>query len=97
VLPRAEFDNLLTAVFHAGPTPPLRGGNRRAPHLAAEGLVVAGYDLLLVGKLRALEGEANFEPSAEAVEEAWDGAIRRDARRWGAGGRDRFQASKPLI
>jgi hypothetical protein len=41
--------------------------------------------VLLVGKQRALEGEANFEPTAEAVEEAWDGAIRRYARRWGIG------------
>jgi hypothetical protein len=53
--------------------------------LAAEGLVAEGYDVLLIGKRRALEGEANFEPSAEAVEAAWDGAIRRYARRWGIG------------
>jgi hypothetical protein len=44
--------------------------------LAAEGLIAEGYEVLLIGKQRALEGEANFEPTAKAVEEAWDGAIR---------------------
>jgi hypothetical protein len=70
MLPRAEIDNLLTAVFEA-------------VDLASEGLIAEGSEALLIGKARALEGEANFEPTAEAVEEAWDGAIRRYARRWG--------------
>jgi hypothetical protein len=72
ILPRAEIDNLLTAVFEA-------------VDLAAEGLITEGYEVLLIGKAKALEGEANFEPTAEAVEEAWDGAIRRYARRCGVG------------
>jgi len=69
----------VAAVSEAGPA-------SRAPHLAAEGLVAEGYEVLLIGKQRALEGEANFEPAAEAIEEAWDGTIRRYARRWVLGG-----------
>jgi hypothetical protein len=72
MLPRAEIENLLTAVFEA-------------VDLAAEGHVADRFEVLLLGKAKALEGEANFEPSAEAVEAAWDGAIRRYARRWGIG------------
>jgi hypothetical protein len=34
--------------------------------------------------LAGAEGQS-FVPTAEAVEEAWDGAIRRYARRWGVG------------
>ena len=40
-----------------------------------------GYEVLLIGKGKALEGEANFEAAAEAVEPAWDSAIRRYGRR----------------
>jgi hypothetical protein len=72
MLPRAEIDNLLTAVFEA-------------VDLAAEGRVADGFEVLLLGNAKALEGEQNFEPTAEAVEEAWDGASRRYARRWGVG------------
>ena len=67
MLPRAEIENLLTAVFEA-------------VDLAAEGHVADGYQVLLLGRQKALEGEANFEPTAEAVEAAWDGAIRGCAR-----------------
>src|SRR5262249_53868785 len=45
VLPRVEVDNLITAVFEA-------------VDLAAEGLVADGYQVLLLGKQRALEAEA---------------------------------------
>ena len=57
VLPRVEVDNLLTAVFEA-------------VDLAAEGHVAGGYQVLLLGNQRALEGEGNFEPWAEG----WKGA-----------------------
>ena len=56
--------NLLTAVFEA-------------VDLAVEGHAADGYQVLLLGRQKALEGEANFEPWADAVEAAWDGAIRR--------------------
>jgi hypothetical protein len=72
MLPRAEIENLLTAVFES-------------VDLAAEELIAEGYEVLLIGKRRTPEGEANFEPAVEAVEEAWDGAIRRYGRRWGIG------------
>jgi hypothetical protein len=49
--------------------------------LTDEGLIARGYEVLPIGNRRVLEGAANFEPAAEA----WDGAIRRDARRWGSG------------
>ena len=42
---------------------------------------------VLVGKGKALEGRANFEPTTEAVEAAWDDAIRRFARLYGVGPR----------
>jgi hypothetical protein len=54
-LPRAEVDNLLTAVFEA-------------VDLAAEARAAEGFEVLLLGKAKALEGEANFEPTAEAIE-----------------------------
>ena len=72
MLPRAEFENLLTAVFEA-------------VDLAAEGRPADGYEMLLLGKAKALEGAANFEPMAGAVEAAWDSAIRCYAQRWGIG------------
>ena len=72
MLPRTEIENPLTAIF-------------QAVDLAAEGDRADGYQVLLLGKAKALEGEANFEPSAEAVGAAWDGAIRRYARRWDIG------------
>jgi len=72
MLPRAEIENLLTAVFEA-------------VDLAAEDRITEGFEVLLLGKAKALEGEANFEPFAEAVGAAWDGAIRRYARRYGVG------------
>src|SRR5215471_16496542 len=68
MLTRADIENLLTAVFEA-------------TDLAAEGRIADGYEALLLGRSKALEGEANFEPSAEAVEAAWDSAIRRPVRR----------------
>jgi hypothetical protein len=34
--------------------------------LAAEGCVADGYQVLLIGKLRALEGEQNFEPCGDS-------------------------------
>ena len=55
MLPRVEVDNLVIAVFEA-------------VGLAAEGHVADGYQVLLLGKQRALEGEANFEPWAEELE-----------------------------
>jgi hypothetical protein len=72
MLPHAEIENLLPAVFEA-------------VGLAAEGRIADGYQVLLSGRQRALEGDANFGPSAKAVEAAWDGAIRRYARHWGGG------------
>jgi hypothetical protein len=72
MLPRVEIENLLTAVFEA-------------VDLAAEGRIADGYEVLLLRRQKALEDEANFAPSADAVEAAWDGAIRRYARRWGVG------------
>jgi predicted TIM-barrel fold metal-dependent hydrolase len=63
MLPRAEIDNLLTAVFEA-------------VDLAAEGLIAEGYEVLLIGKRGGLEGEAHFEPTAEAVEEVSGGRDR---------------------
>ena len=68
MLPRAYVDNLITAVFEA-------------VDLAAGGRATEGFEVLLLGEAKALEGEATFEPSAEAVEAAWDSAIRRYARR----------------
>jgi hypothetical protein len=70
MLPRIAVDNLISAVFEAC-------------DLAAEAHVAEGYEVLLLGKGKALEGEANFEPTAESVEAAWDDAIRRYARRYG--------------
>jgi hypothetical protein len=65
------------------------GGHWRARRTSSRqrgsSLVAEGYEVLFIGKQRALEGEANVEPTADAVEEAWDGAIRRYARRRGIG------------
>ena len=55
MLPRAEVDNLISAVFEV-------------VDLAAEGHIADGYQVLLAAKQRALEGEANFEPWAEELE-----------------------------
>ena len=44
MLPRVKVDNLITAVFEA-------------VALAADGLVAYGYQVLLIGEQRALEGE----------------------------------------
>jgi hypothetical protein len=72
MLPRVEVDNLITAVFEA-------------VDLAAEGHIADGYQVLLLGKQRALEGEANFEPCAEELDRRWDAAIERYADRYGVG------------
>ena len=72
MLPRAEIENLLTAVFEA-------------VDLAAEGHLADGYPVLLLGKQKALEGEANFEPWAEELEGRWDAAIERYADRYRVG------------
>jgi hypothetical protein len=52
--------------------------------------------MLPLGKHGSLESEANLEPSAEAVEDAWDGAIGRYARRWGIGYAWTFEVSGSL-
>jgi hypothetical protein len=55
MLPRAEVENLLTAVFEP-------------VELAAEGRITEGFVVLLLGKAKALEGEANFErPDVHAL------------------------------
>src|SRR5262245_21748855 len=51
-IPTAAFDSLLMAV-------------EEATTLALEGNPAAGYEVLLVGRARTLEGERNFEPWAE--------------------------------
>ena len=61
------------------------GPRRAAGCLAAEGHVPDGYQVLLLGRQRALEGEANFAPSAEELEGRWDAAIERYADRYGVG------------
>jgi hypothetical protein len=68
MLPRAQIEKLLTAVFEAVDLP-------------AEGLVADGYELLLIGKLGALAGDQNFEPWAEEPEGRWDAALQRCAAR----------------
>jgi len=70
--PRVEVDDLITAVFEA-------------VDLAAEGRVADGYQVLLLAKQKALEGEANFEPRAEELEGRWDAAIERYAVPYGVG------------
>jgi hypothetical protein len=72
MLPRIEVDNLVNAVFEA-------------LDLAADGRVADGYQVLLLGKQKALEGEANFEPCAEELEGRWDAALERYAGRYGVG------------
>jgi hypothetical protein len=49
----ALWANLITAVFEA-------------LDLAAEGHVADGYQVLLIGEQRALEGEAKIKPSEKA-------------------------------
>jgi len=56
-----------------------------AVDLAADGHVADGYQALLTAKQQALEGEANFAPSAEELEGRWDAAIERYADRYGVG------------
>jgi hypothetical protein len=68
MLPRVEVDNLISAVFEAC-------------DLAADGRVPDGYQVLLLGKQKALDGEANFEPWAEELEGRWDAALGRYAAR----------------
>jgi hypothetical protein len=46
MLPRAEIENLLTAIFEA-------------VDLAAEGRTADGYQVLLIGRQRALECDAD--------------------------------------
>src|SRR4051794_36192265 len=70
MLPRAEIENLLTAVF-------------QAVDLAAQGHVADGFEVLLIAKQRALEGEQNFEPWAGELEGRWDAALQRYAARRG--------------
>jgi hypothetical protein len=72
MLPRIEVDNLINAVFEA-------------LDLAADGRVPDGYQVLLLGQQKALEGEANFEPWAEEMEGRWDAALERYADRYGVG------------
>jgi len=72
MLPRADIGNVLTAGFEA-------------VDLAAEGQVADGYQVLLLGKQRALEGEASLEPWAEKLEGRWDAALERYADRYGVG------------
>jgi len=72
MLPRIEVENPVNAAFEA-------------LDLAADGRVADGYQVLLLGKQKALEGDANSEPTAEAVEAAWNVAIRGCARRYGVG------------
>jgi hypothetical protein len=48
--------------------------------------VAGGYQVLLIGKQRALEGEQNLDPWAEEVEGRWDATLERCAARWGVGG-----------
>jgi hypothetical protein len=62
MLPRIAVDNQIAAVFEAC-------------DLAAEGLTAEGYEVLLIGKQRALEGEQNFEPWAEELEGRWEAAM----------------------
>lgn len=69
-LPRIEVDNLINAVF-------------KARDLAADGLIADGYQVLLLGKQKALEGEANSEPWAEELEGRWDAALERYAALYG--------------
>jgi hypothetical protein len=47
--------------------------------------VADGYQVLLLGKQKVLEGEANFEPWAEELEGRWDAALERYAARYGVG------------
>jgi hypothetical protein len=68
MLPRIEVDNLVNAVFEA-------------LDLAAEGQVADGHQVLLLGKQKALDGEASFEPWAEELEGRWDAALERYAAR----------------
>jgi hypothetical protein len=53
LIPTPALDSLLMAV-------------EEAVTLAQEGDPAAGYECLLTGRARALEGERNFEPWAEA-------------------------------
>jgi hypothetical protein len=48
-------------------------------------LAADGYQVLLLGKQKALEGKANFEPWAEELEGRWDAALERYAAPYGAG------------
>jgi hypothetical protein len=43
----------------------------------------AGYVALITGRARALEGERNYVPWAEALEGRWDQAGERVAAKWG--------------
>jgi hypothetical protein len=52
-------------------------------NLVAEGRTADGYEVLLLGRQKALEGEATSEPTAEGVEAAWNGTIRRYGRWYG--------------
>jgi hypothetical protein len=72
MLPRIEVDNLVNAVFEA-------------LDLAADGRVADGYQVLLLGKQKALEGEAIFEPWAEELEGRWVAALERYGARYGVG------------
>ena len=73
MLPPAEIDNLLNAVFES-------------LDLAADDHVAEGYQALLLGKQKALEGKVNVEPWAAELEDRWDHAIRRYADRCGVTG-----------
>ena len=72
MLPRAEIENLLTAVFEA-------------VDLAAEGHVADGYGCCTWAGKKALEGEQHFEEWVEQLEGRWDAALERYAARYGVG------------
>ncbi len=74
MLPPANVDTLLNSVFEA-------------LDLAADGHAADGYQLLLLGKHKALEDAARGEPWAKELEERWDHAIRRYVDRCGMGRR----------
>src|SRR5439155_19370576 len=70
MLPPAEIDCLLNAVFEA-------------LDLAADDHAEEGYQVLVLGKQKALEGKVNVEPWAKELEDRWDHAIRRYVDRCG--------------
>ena len=61
ILPCIAVDNLVSVSFEAC-------------DLAADGQVADGYQVLLLGKQKALEGDANFELRLRKLEGRWDAA-----------------------